>query len=197
MVLFNSFMPFLIFVGLFYQMPRDVEVIRCNYRFFFSFGQFLIYVFWNFPVHLWLFCLLGGLTLLLLCKIPFYHFNFLLISVCMINLFSIIFPLSYLIFIFKLFPTICFLMCMFKLFTFNIVTDIFGFKSIISLFIFYFLPFIICFSVSSLLPFWTIWFFYYFTLFIVCLTLFHSLCGAQELCLIFHSLYKINIYYFS
>ena len=45
MVLFNSSIPFLIFVGLFYQIPRNVEFVRYNYRFFFSFGQFLIYVF--------------------------------------------------------------------------------------------------------------------------------------------------------
>lgn len=128
----------------------------------------------------------------------FYQFNFLLISVCMINLFSIIFPLSYLIFIFKLFLTICILICIFKLFTSNILTDIFGFKSIISLFSFYFLPFIICFSVSSLLPFFGLYDFLLFH-FIYCVfdSLFHSLCGAQELCLIFLSLYKINIYYFS
>ena len=170
MVLFNSSMPFLIFVGLFYQMPRDVEVIRYNYKFF-SFGRFLIYVFWSFAVHLWLFCLLGGLTLLLLCKIPFYHFNFLLISVCMINLFSIVFPLSYLIFIFKLFLTICFLMCMFKLFTFNTVTDIFGFVYNFVIY-FLFLPFIICFSVSSLLPFFGLYDFFIISLYLLCVWLF-------------------------
>lgn len=96
----------------------------------------------------------------------FYQFNFLLISVCMINLFSIIFPLSYLIFIFKLFLTICILICIFKLFTSNILTDIFGFKSIISLFIFYFLP--LLFAFLFLLYFLSDYMIFYYFTFIYC-----------------------------
>ena len=114
---------------------------------------------------------LPGSSVSILTEIPFYHFNFLLISVCMINLFSIVFPLSYLIFIFKLFLTICFLMCMFKLFTCNTVTDIFGFVYTFVIY-FLFLPFIICFSVSSLLPFFGLYGFFIISLYLLCVWLF-------------------------
>lgn len=67
---------------------REFEVVQYNYGFIsFWILSILLYRFWNSVAYLGLFCLLGGLTLLIVCNIPAYYFSFLLIRVCMPHLF--------------------------------------------------------------------------------------------------------------
>lgn len=98
--------------------------------FLFPFCQLLLHVSWSFLIQLGLFCLLGVLTLLL-CNVLFYHFGFLLISICLVYLFSIILSLTYLVFLLNPFWQSRSFNCVFRLFTFNIIIGIFGLKSTI------------------------------------------------------------------